>query len=180
MADTTEVAFCTLSGHTLVVLEDNEEILNSLTRLLRSWGADILSATHFNASLMKRLANRKRIDLIIADQNLGNSAISGVEAVFRIREIVGFPVPVIMLTAVHGLEVLAEFQRTMQTRMAKNPEMAPAIARSRVEEPIVLQKPTTAAVLNATIAEALGLTAAVAAGHPGPEAVLEGDEDRVS
>jgi signal transduction histidine kinase/CheY-like chemotaxis protein len=179
-AETTEAAIRILSGHTLVVLEDNEEILNSLTRLLRSWGADILSATHFNASLMKRLANRKRIDLIIADQNLGNSAISGVEAVFRIREIVGFPVPVIMLTAVHGLEVLAEFQRTMQTRMAKNPEMAPAIARSRVEEPIVLQKPTTAAVLNATIAEALGLTAAVAAGHPGPEAVLEGDEDRVS
>jgi signal transduction histidine kinase/CheY-like chemotaxis protein len=179
-AETTEAAIRILSGHTLVVLEDNEEILNSLTRLLRSWGADILSATHFNASLMKRLANRKRIDLIIADQNLGNSAISGVEAVFRIREIVGFPVPVIMLTAVHGLEVLAEFQRTMQTRMAKNPGMAPAIARSRVEEPIVLQKPTTAAVLNATIAEALGLTAAVAAGHPGPEAVLEGDEDRVS
>lgn len=179
-AETTEAAIRTLSGHTLVVLEDNEEILNSLTKLLRSWGADILSATHFNSSLMKRLAHRKRIDLIIADQNLGNSAISGVEAAFRIREIVGFPVPVIMLTAVHGLEVLAEFQRTMHSRMAKNPEMAPAIARSRVEEPIVLQKPTTAAVLNATIAESLGLTAAVATGHPGPEAVLEGDEDRVS
>ncbi|GAB4468976.1 MAG: ATP-binding protein [Burkholderiaceae bacterium] len=179
-AETTEAAIRTLSGHTLVVLEDNEEILNSLTRLLRSWGADILSATHFNSSLMKRLAHRKRIDLIIADQNLGSSAISGVEAAFRIREIVGFPVPVIMLTAVHGLEVLAEFQRTMQQRMAKNPEMAPAIARSRVEEPIVLQKPTTAAVLNATIAEALGLTVAVAAGPSNAEAVLEGDEDRVS
>lgn len=179
-AETAEAEIRTLSGHTLVVLEDNEEILNSLTKLLRSWGADILSATHFNSSLMKRLAHRKRIDLIIADQNLGNSAISGVEAAFRIREIVGFPVPVIMLTAVHGLDVLAEFQRTMQQRMAKNPEMAPAIARSRVEEPIVLQKPTTAAVLNATIAEALGLTAVPLQARPGPEAVLEGDEDRVS
>lgn len=179
-AETTEAEIRTLSGHTLVVLEDNEEILNSLTKLLRSWGADILSATHFNSSLMKRLAHRKRIDLIVADQNLGNSAISGVEAAFRIREIVGFPVPVIMLTAVHGLEVLAEFQRTMQQRMARNPEMAPAIARSRVEEPIVLQKPTTAAVLNATIAEALGLSAIQPEGRPGPEAVLEGDEDRVS
>ncbi len=179
-AETTEAAIRTLSGYTLVVLEDNEEILNSLTKLLRSWGADILSATNFNSSLMKRLAHRKRIDLIVADQNLGHSAISGVEAAFRIREIVGFPVPVIMLTAVHGLEVLAEFQRTMQSRMAKNPDMAPAIARSRVEEPIVLQKPTTAAVLNATIAEALGLTAVPAGGHSGPEAVLEGDEDRVN
>lgn len=179
-AETTEAEIRTLSGHTLVVLEDNEEILNSLTKLLRSWGADILSATHFNSSLMKRLAQRKRIDLIVADQNLGNSAISGVEAAFRIREIVGFPVPVIMLTAVHGLDVLAEFQRTMQQRMAKNPERAPAIARSRVEEPIVLQKPTTAAVLNATIAEALGLSAIQPEGRPGPEAVLEGDEDRVN
>ncbi len=179
-AETSEAAIRTLSGHTLVVLEDNEEILNSLTKLLRSWGADILSATHFHSSLMKRLAHRKRIDLIVADQNLGHSAISGVEAVFRIREIVGFPVPVIMLTAVQGLEVVAEFQRTMRQRMAKNPEMAPAIARSRVEEPIVLQKPTTAAVLNATIAEALGLTATAVAGQHGAEAVLEGDEDRVN
>ena len=36
--------------------------------------------------------------------------------------------------------------------------MSSAIARSRVEEPIVLQKPTTAAVLNNTLAEMLGMT----------------------
>jgi hypothetical protein len=42
--------------------------------------------------------------------------------------------------------------------MALNPSMVPAIARSRVEEPVVLQKPTTAAVLNTALAELLGIT----------------------
>jgi CheY-like chemotaxis protein len=169
-----------IPGKTLVVLEDNEEILNSLTKLLASWGADIISATSFNASLMKRLGVRRHVDLIVADQNLGNS-ISGVEAAFRIRELVGRPVPVVMLTAVQAPDVIAEFQQVMQQRLARNPHLAQAIAASRVEEPIVLQKPTTAAVLNKTLVEVL------ARGAPKPAsafaldtpAVAEGSEDRV-
>ena len=169
-----------LTGATIVVLEDNEEILNSMTRLLRSWGADILSSTSFNASLVKKLGMRTRIDLIIADQNLGNSNVSGVEAAFRIREIAGAPVPVVMLTAVQQLEVLAEFQRVMRDRLARNPDAMPALVRSRVEEPVVLQKPTTTMVLNKTIADALGIPLpdaerkGLAAEH-----AAEGTEERV-
>lgn len=178
VAEAAESPIRSLAGLTLVVLEDNDEILNSMTRLLRSWGADILSATCFSATLVKKLSAREKIDLILADQNLGN-AISGVEATFRIREIVGYPVPVIMLTAVHGLEVLAEFQKMMHERLTKQPDMAQALVRSRVEEPVVLQKPTTASVLNATIAKALKLpeaksTAEMAASE------REGVEERVS
>lgn len=167
-----------LSGYTLVVLEDNDEILNSMTRLLRSWGADILSSSSFSAGLVKKLSAREKIDLILADQNLGN-AISGVEATFRIRELLGYPIPVIMLTAVHGLEVLAEFQKMMHERLTRQPEMGTILTRSRVEEPVVLQKPTTAAVLNATIAEALNLSES----KPVTGAFLvdrEGVEERVS
>jgi hypothetical protein len=46
----------------------------------------------------------------------------------------------------------------MHERMELSPSMTTAIARSRVEEPTVLQKPTTAAVLNNALAEMLGLT----------------------
>jgi len=168
-----------IPGKTLVVLEDNEEILNSLTKLLASWGADIISATSFNASLMKRLGVRRSVDLIIADQNLGNS-ISGVEASFRIRELLGRPVPVVMLTAVQGLDVLGEFQRVMQQRIARNPQLAEAIAASRVEEPIVLQKPTTAATLNKTLIDVLARgTKPASAFAPNTPPVMEGSEDRV-
>ena len=168
-----------IPGKTLVVLEDNEEILNSLTKLLASWGADIISATSFNASLMKRLGVRRSVDLIIADQNLGNS-ISGVEASFRIRELVGRPVPVVMLTAVQGLDVLNEFQRVMHERIARNPHLAEAIAASRVEEPVVLQKPTTAATLNKTLIDVLARgTKPASAFAPNTPPVMEGSEDRV-
>jgi len=176
----TETVLRALTGSTVVVLEDNEEILNSMTRLLRSWGADIISSTSFNASLVKKLSLRPRVDLILADQNLGNSTISGVEAAFRIRELVGFPVPVVMLTAVQQLEVLAEFQREMRERLTKNPDQAAAIARSRVEEPVVLQKPTTTVVLNKTIADALGIAQPESGRQRVPtEQVMEGSEERV-
>jgi signal transduction histidine kinase len=177
MADMADAALRSIAGHTIVVIEDNEGILNSLTRLLRSWGADIVSSTGYTAALIKKLTSDRRVDLIIADQNLGDN-VGGAEAVFRIREIVGFPVPVIMLTAVNPLDVMSEFQRQMRIRIENNPEAAPAIARSRVEEPIVLTKPANAAVLNATVVEALGLSAL-----PGPAAssaeAAEGREERV-
>ena len=112
----------------------------------------------YNAQLIKRISVQQRIDAILADHNLGPHSISGVEAVFRVRELVGFPIPVVMLTAVQGGDVLSEFQRVMHERLELSPTMSSAIARSRVEEPIVLQKPTTAAVLNNTLAEMLGMT----------------------
>ncbi|MCS6945956.1 MAG: ATP-binding protein [Sutterellaceae bacterium] len=176
-----ESAIQEIPGRTLVVLEDNEEILNSLTKLLASWGADIISATSFNASLMKRLGVRRHVDLIVADQNLGNP-ISGVEAVFRIRELVGRPVPVVMLTAVQGLEVVAEFQRVMQQRLARHPHLAHAIAASRVEEPVVLQKPTTPATLNKTLVDILSRSSPKPVSVFAPDAapVTEDREDRVS
>jgi signal transduction histidine kinase len=153
-----EASLRSLTGHTLALIEDNEEILNSMSNLLRSWGAEVVSATGFTAELAAELTARKRVDLILADQNLRDS-ISGVEAVFRVREIVGYPIPVVMLTAVQGIEVLAEFQRTLQRYLQQSPHLASIIARSRVEEPIVLQKPTNAIVLNNRIAAALGLLA---------------------
>jgi signal transduction histidine kinase/CheY-like chemotaxis protein len=174
-AEAVEQRIRTLTGQSVVVIEDDERILNSLTALLRSWGADIIAGTSFNAPLVKRIAARGRVDLILADHNLGNSAITGVEAAFRIRELMGFPIPIVMLTAVQSSEVLAEFQRTMQQRLSANPAAAPAIARTRVEEPIVLQKPTTPAVLNSTMVEALGLaTIPNVVPKPMPDDVLDG------
>ncbi len=156
--ETVDLVIRSLEGHTFVVLEDNAEILNSLTRLIRSWGAEVVPSTGFNSQLIKRISMHERIDAVLADHNLGPHSISGVEAVFRVRELVGFPLPVIMLTAVQGAEVVADFQRAMHARMALNPSMVSAIARSRTEEPPVLQKPTTAPALNAALAEVLGLT----------------------
>ena len=87
--ETIDIAIRALNGFTFVVLEDNAEILNSLTRLLRSWGAEVVPSTGYNAQLIKRISLHERIDAIIADHNLGPHSISGVEAVFKIRELVG-------------------------------------------------------------------------------------------
>jgi len=176
-SDLAESAIQPIAGQCIVVLEDDEAILNSLTGLLRSWGANVISSTGFTGALVKRLGHDRSVDLIIADQNLGGP-VDGAEAVFRIRELIGVPVPVIMLTAVGTIDLLTEFQHQMQLRMAHNPEAASAIARSRVEEPIVLTKPTDASVLNSRILTALGIRPmdpAMLAHHN----VAEGREERI-
>jgi two-component system, sensor histidine kinase len=148
-----------LNDHCIVVLEDNTEILTSLARLLNSWGARVLPAPRFDAVLLQRLANESRIDLIFADHNLGGP-ISGAEAVLRIREIVGRPVPVVILTAVQSHEVRSEFRRLLQVRIGADPSKESVLVRHHGEEPVVLQKPANAAQLNATIARALGIAPA--------------------
>jgi signal transduction histidine kinase/CheY-like chemotaxis protein len=177
-ADAIEALIQPIPGQRIVLLEDNEAILNSIARLLRSWGADVVSATGFTGALVKRLGHDRRVDLIIADQNLGGP-IDGSEAVFRIRELVGVPVPVIMLTAVGTLDLLAEFHHQMQIRMQHNPGAANAIARSRVEEPIVLTKPTDAAVLNARILTALSIAPMDPKALAQSASVPEGREERI-
>jgi len=177
-AEAIEAAIQPIPGQRIVLLEDNEAILTSIARLLRSWGADVVSATGFTGALVKRLGHDRRVDLIIADQNLGGP-IDGSEAVFRIRELVGVPVPVIMLTAVGTLDLLAEFHHQMQIRMQHNPGAAGAIARSRVEEPIVLTKPTDAAVLNARILTALSIAPLDPQVLAQGSAVPEGREERI-
>jgi len=145
-----------LTDQLIVVLEDNSEILASLTRLLASWGARVLPSPKFDSVLLQRLSNESRIDLIVADHNLGGP-INGAEAVFRIRELIGSPVPVVILTAVQASEVLGEFNRSLQARLNADPSLASNILRGRGEEPVVLQKPADAALLNSTLAQALGL-----------------------
>ena len=145
-----------LTGHRLVLIEDNDEIRNSLQHLLGSWGAEVIAEPGYTPSLVAQLDSGRRVDLIVADQNLYDE-VTGVEVALRIREAVGAPVPVIMLTAANAGEVVGDFQRTVKRRLEARPALAGVIARSRVEEPVVLQKPTNAILLNYRIARALGL-----------------------
>ena len=155
-ATLSDANLCLLTGHTLVLVEDNEEIRTSLGHLLRSWGAEVIADGGFTPALQAQLAPQRRVDLIVADQNL-HDQLSGVEVALRVREAVGGPVPVVMLTAVTMGEVIGEFQRAVKRRLEARPELAGVIARSRVEEPVVLQKPTNAILLNNRIAQSLGL-----------------------
>jgi len=153
-----ESNICPLTGHTLVLIEDNDEIRTSLGHLLHSWGAEVIADAGFSPELQAQLGTQRRVDLIVADQNLREGA-TGVEVALKIRESLGGPVPVLMLTAVTMGEVIGEFQRAVKRRLQERPDLAGVVARSRVEEPVVLQKPTNAILLNNRIGQSLGLIA---------------------
>jgi len=90
--------------------------------------------------------------------------------VFRIRELVGSPIPVVMLTAVQAQEVVGEFKRLLQARTNADPATEQNISSRRGEEPVVLQKPADASLLNSTIAQALGLAPPAGADRPATSA----------
>jgi len=60
--------------------------------------------------LQAELGSQRRVDLIVADQNLRDDT-SGVEVALKVRESVGRAVPVVMLTAVTMGEVIASSKR---------------------------------------------------------------------
>jgi len=170
-----ESSIISLTGHCVVLIEDNEEIRNSLGHLLGSWGAEVIAEAGYTPALVESLPAQRRVDVIIADQNL-HDGMSGVEVALKVRESVGWPVPVVMLTAAAMGEVIGDFQRAVKRTLQERPELSGVIARSRVEEPVVLQKPANAIRLNNRIAQSLGLPpqerraappeAAVATGPP--------------
>jgi hypothetical protein len=126
-----------------VLIEDNEEIRNSLSHLLRSWGAEVI-ADPASRPLAAELGGQRRVDLILADQNLGD-ATSPPASRWRCSGSASGRAAGAGGHADRGGrgEVIGEFQRAVQRTLQEHPALAGVIARSRVEEPVVLQKPIT-------------------------------------
>ncbi len=79
----TDHASAATDGRTLLLLDDEENILASLSRLLRSEGYKVLKATHANAAL--DLLAQNRVGVIISDQRMPQ--MSGVEFLRRVKRL---------------------------------------------------------------------------------------------
>ena len=86
-----------LRGATVAVIDDDQEVLDALSRLLAGWGCDCFTAG--NAALVVRdLASANRVpDLIVADYHLADGK-TGIEAVRMIRDRWGVDLPAVIVT----------------------------------------------------------------------------------
>ncbi len=128
-----------MERETILVVDDNKEIVSALTDVLKSKGYGILSA--FNGRTGLHLALEKRPDLILLDWNLPQ--LSGYQVLQALRER-GDETPVVLMT-IHGSESVAvqAFRLGVRDYIRKPlrvPEILSAIERSLSEDRLRREK----------------------------------------
>src|SRR5215469_638692 len=100
-----------LTGHSILVIDDNEAVRTAFDVLLSLHGARVLVASTPESGLA--LLERETVDLVIQDMNFRREATSGEEGIALFRAIRGrfAQVPIILLTAWTHLETAVELVR---------------------------------------------------------------------
>ena len=93
-------------GRLAVLIDDDVIVLMGLRTTFREWGYDVIVAGSAEQALERLRGTPRPPDLIVADYRLRDRQV-GTDAVARIREQVGQPVPGIILTG----EIGAEYER---------------------------------------------------------------------
>lgn len=92
-----------LAGTTVVVIDDDAEVLWAIARLLESWGCRVVAGATLE-ELAEELARLdRRPDWIISDYRLHGS-LTGAEAIARLRALTEASVPAILLSGDSGPE----------------------------------------------------------------------------
>lgn len=83
-------------GKSILVVDDNKLNLKVAVRLLKQYEVDI-EAVNSGAECISIIEAKKKFDLILLDQMMPE--MSGVETLHKLKEIEGFDIPVVVLTA---------------------------------------------------------------------------------
>ena len=94
-------------GRLVVVLDDDTLVLDGMRGLLQSWGCHVVTGASDTAALAQLGQDGRRADLIISDYRLANGR-TGVEAIERLRDVIGAPVPAFLMSGDTGPELLRE------------------------------------------------------------------------
>ncbi|WEJ74818.1 NahK/ErcS family hybrid sensor histidine kinase/response regulator [Pseudomonas sp. PSE14] len=97
-----------LPGRRLLVIDNEEAILYSMSALLGQWGCEVLTATDFETAVTA--LDSKAPDIIVADYHL-DYGLTGCEVVKALREKYAISIPAVMITADRSDECRRALQR---------------------------------------------------------------------
>lgn len=108
-----------------VLCIDNEKaVLSGMEALLSGWGCAVRTAPSSQAALELLSETRFSPAILLADYHLDSG--TGVDAVLRIRKALGVPVPGVIITADHSLEVQREV-KSHELSLLRKPLKAAAL-----------------------------------------------------
>ena len=114
----------TMSGHTILCIDNDITILQGMQQLLERWGCRVLTAT--NAEVARNQVAYAP-DLILVDYHLDNGC-NGVDLIRELRQSGGLRVPTVMITADSSSQ-LREHLQVMDIRYLSKP-IKPAALRA--------------------------------------------------
>lgn len=97
-----------LPGRRLLVIDNEEAILYSMSALLGQWGCEVLTATDFETAVAA--LDSEAPDIIVADYHL-DYGLTGCEVVKALREKYAISIPAVMITADRSDECRRALQR---------------------------------------------------------------------
>ncbi len=103
-------------GKMVLVVDDEEEISDSLTELLRSWHCDVIAAASANEAVQALRKNKKRPDVMLVDYRLcdnetGMMAIDRINLLYAGRES-GKTIPAVIITGDTAPDRIKEAERS--------------------------------------------------------------------
>ena len=130
---------------TVVLIEDNTPVRESLAALMQSWGVRVIASDVCSDQLMKEVEEASQIDAVVSDFNLGEGEATGLECILRLSLAMGETVPAILLTAVSSEVIEKHYIRTLRVLGEREAAL--------FAMPRILQKPVSGETLNAMLAE---------------------------
>jgi signal transduction histidine kinase len=94
---TTKEEYAALSGETALVIDDDALVREGMSRLLRSWGCEVVATASAEQSLAQLTSRRCKPHFIIADYRL-IGGVTGVQAIELVQNSLSNPVPAILVT----------------------------------------------------------------------------------
>lgn len=130
---------------TVVLIEDNTPVRESLAALMQSWGVRVIASDVCSDQLMKEVEEASQIDAVVSDFNLGEGEATGLECILRLSLTMGETVPAILLTAVSSEVIEKHYIRTLRVLGEREAAL--------FAMPRIMQKPVTGEALNEALAE---------------------------
>jgi CheY-like chemotaxis protein len=94
-------------GKLVVVIDDDALVLDGMRSMLQSWGCRVVTGSSGAAALAQLAQEHGYADLIVSDYRLANG-MTGVDAIQRLRDVLGAPVPAVLMSGDTGAELLRE------------------------------------------------------------------------
>ncbi len=103
-------------GKTVLVVDDEEEICDSLSELLRNWHCDVVIAASGNGAVRALQKNKKRLDIMLVDYRLrdneiGTAVIDKINSVYADQETVQ-TIPAVIITGDTAPDRIKEAERS--------------------------------------------------------------------
>ena len=99
-----------LPGARVLVIDDDLEVRDGMEALLDLWRCEVIGAASTEDAIKAVSDGVRQPDAIIADYRLGNGQ-TGVDAIARLRAVIGAPIPAMVVTGDASRDVLEEIRQ---------------------------------------------------------------------